>query len=143
MSLKAFHIVFITLSALLSAALAFWGLDNYKTLHETSGLVLGVVGLVSLLLLVPYFIWFRRKMKRLTLGLGAAILILLTLSEPAGACAVCYGDPASPLSTGVKMGIISLAGMVYFLLAGIVIFVISCIRRAKKIQAPSPPAFTE
>lgn len=127
MSLKAFHIVFITLSTLLSAGLAFWGFKNYRLSRETPDLALGLAGVVSLGLLIPYFRWFQKKMRRLAPFVIAGLMFLS--SQPALACSVCYGDPNSPLTKGIKMGILSLAGLIYLLLGGIVLFTISCIRR--------------
>ena len=131
MSLKAFHIVFITLSGILSAGLFLWGIQGYREGGSNASLVLGVVGLVCLALLVPYGRWFLRKMKRLSVWiLPAGALVLWT--DPVWACAACYGNPNSPLTKGMKMGILSLTGLVYLILFGILYSVFTMVRRAKK-----------
>lgn len=65
----------------------------------------------------------------------AAALILTTFSNPLYACAVCFGDPSSPLVQGAKYGVLVLAAFIYavlFTMAGIA-FV--WYRRAKALQA--------
>ena len=55
MSLKAFHLLFITISVLLALGLGWWCLPDHKA---AAGLALVVA-----LLLVAYEIWFLRKMR--------------------------------------------------------------------------------
>ena len=65
MSLKGFHIVFITFSTLL--ALGGFGLCiRMNQLAGGSGYLVGaVICLVAALALVVYGVWFYKKMKRL------------------------------------------------------------------------------
>ena len=64
MSLRAFHIFFITLSILLSAGFAAWCFVG--TLEQTSFLAtLGVISGLSALALLIYFPWFLRKSRGL------------------------------------------------------------------------------
>lgn len=65
MSLKGFHIVFITFSTLLALVGAAWCL-NVHSIAGGSGYLFGaVICFVAALALVVYGVWFWRKMKRL------------------------------------------------------------------------------
>jgi hypothetical protein len=63
MSLKGFHIVFVTVSTLLCAFLALW---SFVLAPETSGMTttLGIVGVAGALLMPVYGIYFYRKIIR-------------------------------------------------------------------------------
>ena len=57
--------------------------------------------------------------------LGAACALFSLASTPAFSCAVCYGDPASPMVHGAKAGVLVLAGVIYFqlmLMGGVAAF---------------------
>ena len=66
MSLRAFHIVFVTVCTLLCAFLVAWA---YWLAPEASGLSTGtgVAGIVGLLLMPVYGIYFLRKAAKLHL----------------------------------------------------------------------------
>lgn len=51
------------------------------------------------------------------LGMGAAVLCT---ADRASACAVCFGDPESPMAKGVVAGVIVLLSVVSFVLLGFV-----------------------
>jgi len=57
MSIKHFHIIFITASVLLSIYVAVWGLRSYLAVGRTGDLVLAVVFVVSALALA----WYGRR----------------------------------------------------------------------------------
>ena len=59
MSLKIFHLVFIVLAALLALGTGYWALT---TPDGTANPILAAVSFLVLILLIPYGIWFRRKM---------------------------------------------------------------------------------
>ena len=65
MSLKAFHILFVTLASLLAFAFGAWALqvpsENGVMLYRA----MGVTGLVFGAGLIAYGFWFWRKVKRL------------------------------------------------------------------------------
>ncbi|MBI1909181.1 MAG: hypothetical protein HYS22_03335 [Deltaproteobacteria bacterium] len=109
MSLKAFHIIFITISALLAIGLTFFGLRGPHYLFA--------VGCGLLLALIPYSFWFIKKTRKMMalLLIGSSLLVPV----PVWACTVCLGDPDSPLSKGAKMGVLVLVGVVLFVLGGI------------------------
>jgi len=66
MNLKGFHIVFVTVSLLLFAFLVVWGflLAPEKTTLATA---MGFTGIVGVLLMPLYGVYFLRKAKRLQL----------------------------------------------------------------------------
>jgi hypothetical protein len=65
---------------------------------------------------------------------GAILLFSNLLSgHPALACAVCYGDPNSSLIRSMKMGMLSLAGLIYLVLGGMIVVAITWIRRSKRL----------
>jgi hypothetical protein len=66
MSLKGFHIVFITVSTLLFGFLIIWGflMSNEADVMPRT---LGVAGIVGLLLLPVYGIYFLKKARRIEL----------------------------------------------------------------------------
>ncbi len=126
MSLKSFHVAFVIVSAALAVFLILWGIHGSETaLTATGG------GL--LLLLIPYLIWFLKKMRRLNVILLGAVF--LSFHSPSlWACAVCFGgDPNSPMIRGLKMGVLAMVGIVYLVLGSIVWTAISWFRRAKKM----------
>ncbi len=63
MSLKAFHIVFVTASVLLALGLGAWALRNYFTGGATADLVYGIGALLSAVALLVYGRYFLRKFK--------------------------------------------------------------------------------
>jgi Cu/Ag efflux pump CusA len=63
MSLKAFHVVFIVISLLLTLFFGIWGIQSYQ--HTGNGMHLGMAigSLVGAVFLIWYFKWFLRKLK--------------------------------------------------------------------------------
>jgi hypothetical protein len=49
-------------------------------------------------------------------------------------CAVCYGNPESPMSHGMNMGVLTLMGFIGFVLFMIVFSIISISIRTKNIN---------
>jgi DNA-binding transcriptional regulator of glucitol operon len=64
MSLKGFHLVFVTISSLLCLFLALW---SFGLSPEASGMVtaLGIVGSVGALLMPLYGVYFYRKITQI------------------------------------------------------------------------------
>lgn len=61
-----------------------------------------------------------------------ALALLLTASSPTLACAVCFGDPESPMTHGAQSGILVMLLITYSLLIGLAAMigiVILCARR--------------
>jgi hypothetical protein len=66
MSLKAFHLLFVTASAILAFGFGAWGIDAYVSRGEGGNLLLALLGLLFGAGLVVYGIMVRTKLK----GLG-------------------------------------------------------------------------
>jgi len=133
LSLRAFHLFFITVSGLLSLFLVVWGLYDFKTTGAGMGLGLSLLGTVGVVLLSVYFRWFRQKYPKLTPMLLATLILGLSVAEPrlAAACSTCYLDPNNPLTKGAIMGVVVLAAIIVGVLIGIAYIGYSWHRRAK------------
>lgn len=66
MSLKAFHIVFISASTLLAFGFAGWMFKGYQTTGQGTDLVFGVGGVAAGLGLIVYGKYFLRKLKHIS-----------------------------------------------------------------------------
>lgn len=64
MSLKGFHIVFVTVSTLLCAFLAFWSFVLAPE-PSTMATALGIVGIVGAILMPVYGVYFYKKITRI------------------------------------------------------------------------------
>jgi hypothetical protein len=64
MSLRAFHLFFIALSVILAAFFAAWAIGEYRSAHELTYAVTGVVSLAAGVALVFYAAAFQRKTRR-------------------------------------------------------------------------------
>ena len=67
MSLKGFHIVFITFSTMLALGIAAWCVWVNLTVGEPVYMAGAIGAFLSAVALMVYGIWFYRKMKRLRL----------------------------------------------------------------------------
>ena len=65
MSLRAFHLFFITVSVALSAFVAAWGLREWRTSHSGGALGMAVVFFVCGVALVVYGVHAMRKYREL------------------------------------------------------------------------------
>jgi len=74
---------------------------------------------------------WKRIRQILTLVLIAAAFFIPRLTS---ACAVCFGDPQSPLTLGAKAGVLLLLGVVVVVLGGIVGVGIYWARRARLLE---------
>ena len=66
--------------------------------------------------------------------LAKFISIIILLSNVVFPCAVCYGNPESPMSHGMNMGVLTLMGFIGFVLFMIVFSIISISIRTKNIN---------
>ena len=113
MSLKAFHVFFITLAMLMCLGVAGWNGSAWMAggsavhLAESVGWTLAAIGLVI------YGWRFLRKYR----SLGFYALVLVLAAENAHACAVCFGNPESPMTKSVVAGIWVMLGCIGTLLA--------------------------
>ena len=66
-----------------------------------------------MLLLIPYFKWFRKKAQSLSLGLaGLSASAMILGASTAEACGVCFTDPNSSLTKGALMGVVVLGAII-------------------------------
>ena len=65
MSLRIFHIIFVSVCVALSAFVAAWGMRQWTTSHNTSGLVLGIIFLIAGFGMIEYGRRVYRKLKDL------------------------------------------------------------------------------
>ena len=63
MSLKAFHIVFITLSCGLALGFGTWCLSSDPTHEGVGSLAMGLTSFATAGLLIVYGAWFLRKLR--------------------------------------------------------------------------------
>lgn len=63
MSLKAFHVVFIIVSTLLTLFFGIWGILSYQHTGNVMHLGMALGSFVGAVLLIWYFRWFLRKLK--------------------------------------------------------------------------------
>jgi DNA-binding transcriptional regulator of glucitol operon len=66
MSLKAFHILFITLALLMCLGLGAWGLRTYQLTHEAMTLYIGVGSLAAGVVMGFYGAWFLKKLRNVS-----------------------------------------------------------------------------
>ena len=61
------------------------------------------------------------------------ISIIIILSDVLLPCAVCYGNPESPMNHGMNMGVLTLLGFIGFILFMVLFSIFSISIRTKKI----------
>jgi hypothetical protein len=66
MSLKAFHVVFITAAVALAVWLGLWALGEGRHTGDGGMTTLGVVSLAAAAGLVAYEVWFLRKTREVS-----------------------------------------------------------------------------
>ena len=69
------------------------------------------------------------------LVLLVTFMLVTALPDKLYACAVCFGDPASPLVQGAKYGVMFLAGVIYVLLFAMLGVVFFWYKRAQALEA--------
>jgi len=63
MSLKAFHLVFVTVSAILGLGFGAWAIADYRVSGSAGSLWWGIGSLAGTGALIVYGRWFLRKLK--------------------------------------------------------------------------------
>lgn len=120
MSLRGFHLLFITASTLLALLLAgYWWRNG-----AAAGAVVACLVAVGL---VAYGVWFRRKAKTLV----TAVVLYLLASPAAQACETCYGKAEGSMIDGARMGVLLLVLVTMSVQVGFVAFFFHLRRRAK------------
>ncbi len=66
MSLKAFHLIFVTLATLVCLGVSGWGFEHYRGPHgEGSHMAYGIGGLFCAVILVVYGRYFLKKLRHI------------------------------------------------------------------------------
>ena len=142
MSLKAIHILFITLSTLLTLGFGGWCLNSYLEENKTSYIILGIISFAAAAALIAYGIWFIRKLRRGEFDskrykyppykiLTMAAVLWTLLPQAASACTVCYGALGSSQAKAMNTFILSMLGVTGSVLCGIIGFVFYLRRKSK------------
>ena len=63
MSLKAFHVFFVTVSIILAFGFGIWATRDYQSSGTTASLVMAVLSFLGGVALLAYFPYFLRKTK--------------------------------------------------------------------------------
>jgi hypothetical protein len=134
MSLRFFHILFITLSVLMSLVVGVWAIDAYRTDGSLTWAILAVVAFGGGALLVVYGNRFLQKTRNLGL---AALVAVGALGSPSTleACTVCLGNTQSSLRDGMNAGILALLGFALFMIACFAVFFVYLWRKAKSVES--------
>ena len=136
MSLRKFHIFFITVSGLLALLMVFWGVWYFQVSGQWVGFLYSALGIAGGLGLMRYLKWFSQKYSSLlgmaaTLGLGVFSVLY---SKNLWACAVCYSDPDSNVTKAALLGVAFLGLVVYGVLFGMISIARSWHRRAQSLN---------
>lgn len=130
MSLRFFHILFITLSVLMALVVGIWALNAYRSDGSATWVGLAVLAFAGGGLLVVYGNRFLQKTRNLGI---AAVVAAGTLGLPSDvlACAVCIGNTDSSLRDGMNAGILALLGCALFMMASFGAFAVYLWRKSK------------
>ena len=161
MSLKIFHIVFVTCSSGLCFLIGSWSIAQGS---GAGSWVMAALCFVLGVALVVYGFWFwrkittpeeemrrRRKLFRtvqmVTTKLVAMALAITALlvgsSTPARACSVCYGEAGGPMIEAAQSGVLFLVGVIFAVQAALIIVFLSLRRRLRRINGPVDPWWTD
>jgi uncharacterized membrane protein len=147
MSLKIFHVVFVSCSSLLAFLVGGWAFAQ----GGVGAMVGGVASILAGLGLIVYGVYFwrkittpeeeRRRRRRLlrAVTLVATTLVVLSLPNTAHACSVCYGEAAGPMLDGARWGVYFLLGVLVAVQIGFASFFLYLRRRSRRINGPITP----
>jgi len=130
MSLRFFHILFITVSSLMCLVVGVWAIDAYRTDGAASWMALAALAFAGGGVLVVYGNRFLQKTRKLGV---AALAAAGTLGAPVDlfACAVCLGNTNSSLRDGMNAGILALLGFALFMIVSFAAFFVYLWRKSK------------
>lgn len=132
MSLKWFHVLFITLSTVVLVGFGVWGLFNQYV-------VLGVASLSGSAALCVYGTYFLQKMRRI-FGVALLTVAISAISTPALACPVCFGAVDSAQTRGMQAGILALLAVTVSVLGAFGVFFFVYLRRRLRMSEASSVA---
>jgi hypothetical protein len=132
MSLRAFHIVFVVVTIVLSLYVALWGFREFSEERSATALTLAILFAIMAVGLMVYGKKAFTKLRDLPFVALFVAAAALLFAEPALACAVCYGNPGDPMVKGMNNGIWVLLGLVGFVQIGFVAMFWSFWRRSRE-----------
>lgn len=140
MSLKFFHVLFITLSSLMCLGVGVWAIRAWRSDGASKWVVLAAVAFASGGGLVVYGNRFLKKARRLGIA-GLLMAGLLGLPNDALACPACVGTTDSMLQTGMNNGIFALLGVIGFIAACFAYFFVYLAVRARRARLENETGF--
>lgn len=63
MSLKTFHIIFVSIAILLTVVFGIWGVRDYQVTNNQTSLYMGLGSFLVTVVLAVYGVWFLKKLK--------------------------------------------------------------------------------
>lgn len=134
MSLRFFHVFFITVSVLMALGVGGWSVNAWQGDGASRWLTLATVCFAGAAGLSVYGSRFLKKTR--ALGLAAVLLaVLLGLPQDAQACLACIGTSQSPMQSGMNIGIMALLGVIGVMLVCFASFFVYLARRARSMAA--------
>jgi O-antigen/teichoic acid export membrane protein len=117
MSLKVFHVFFISLATLMCLGVAGWNASAWMAGGSAAHLAQAVGWTLAAIGLSIYGLRFLRKYRNL--GYLAVLFVATTaFAGDALACSVCFGNPESQMTKSMVAGIWVMLGCIGVLLAG-------------------------
>ena len=113
-------------------------MQNYAWDENSLMVSLGYLSLSAFGGLFVYLVWFLKKTKGYSLL--SIPLVGLFLSKEALACAVCVGNPSSPLTQAVNQGVWALLYVIGIILVGFASLFIFWVYRASQLAKQNPTA---
>ncbi len=141
MNLKTFHIVFVTVSSLMSFVFGGWCWRYAETSQASGYRTLGAASFGAGLALIVYGFWFWKKINASGSvasgrpgkgGVMALVLLVWFLGQQtAEACTTCYGDAQGPMIDAARAGVWLLFGLVGGVQAAFAAFFVHLWRRSR------------
>ncbi len=141
MSLRAFHILLISLSSLLALLFAGWSLQAYRATGRGSDAAFALFSFVLAGALAAYIVWFSRRVRsredddrqrrKIIRHLIVGALAWSASARPAAACAVCFGQAEGPMIDAARLGVWLLFGLVLAVQGAFVVFFLYLRKQAR------------
>lgn len=134
MSLRFFHVFFVTVSVLMALGVGGWSVNAWQGDGATGWLTLATVSFAGAAGLSVYGRRFLRKTRALGL---AGVLLAMVFGQPqaALACLACIGTSQSPMQSGMNSGIMALLGVIGVVLVCFAAFFVYLARRSRMVGA--------
>ena len=131
MGLKAFHLLFISLSIVAAVFAGLWSLSMLRADGSPLYLVVGVLSFAAAAGLGAYGSAFLKRARKLRLCIAA--LVVFVPSEVL-ACPICFGAAEGPMIESMNNAIVLLLGITVAVLGGFATFFIRLARRIARSE---------